>query len=315
MNKISFGLIGFGKHSEKVWLPTLQKNQSIKLLGISSSKFDIENKFYQNTEIKLHSSHEELITDPKIDAVLISTENKLHAAQICLALKHNKHIICEKPLSYTKEDIQNILSFKSKDSIVCCSFMYRHHPQWTYLKNWFRENRDKPWIIEGKFQYTLNDPKNFRAQFPGGGPILDGACYLIDALEYLEIEEPTETKIISHKQNNLIHSANISMKFGDNQFANFFCSQEHINQQSFSIQTPNAEVILDSPFICPKGKKVNLQITSIVGKKKTDSIKFEFTDCYSRQLSTFIESINSRELITPLTDGVNNSLWLSEINT
>ena len=52
-----------------------------------------EFKFHQYT-----TSYETMLADSDIDIIAIYTPDHLHAAHIKLALEHNKHVICTKPL-------------------------------------------------------------------------------------------------------------------------------------------------------------------------------------------------------------------------
>lgn len=50
------------------------------------------------------SDLQELLADPDIDAVYISTTNEKHLSQAFVAVKAGKHVLCEKPLALTLED-------------------------------------------------------------------------------------------------------------------------------------------------------------------------------------------------------------------
>lgn len=53
---------------------------------------------------KAYGSHEELLNDPEIDIVYISTVNALHYKWAKAALEHGKHVVCEKPCTTSEAD-------------------------------------------------------------------------------------------------------------------------------------------------------------------------------------------------------------------
>lgn len=53
---------------------------------------------------RAYGSHEELLNDPDVDIVYISTVNALHYKWAKAALEHGKHVVCEKPCTTSEED-------------------------------------------------------------------------------------------------------------------------------------------------------------------------------------------------------------------
>jgi len=56
------------------------------------------------------TDYREMIADPAIDAVIIASPDQLHREMIRDCLAAGKHILCEKPLALTREDIEAIVA-------------------------------------------------------------------------------------------------------------------------------------------------------------------------------------------------------------
>ncbi|MGD0089681.1 MAG: Gfo/Idh/MocA family oxidoreductase [Planctomycetota bacterium] len=63
-------------------------------------------------------SFEELLETPNVEALVISTGGKFHAAQALAGLKHRLHIFVEKPLCSTPAEVQALLAMQRKTGLV-----------------------------------------------------------------------------------------------------------------------------------------------------------------------------------------------------
>jgi 1,5-anhydro-D-fructose reductase (1,5-anhydro-D-mannitol-forming) len=69
-------------------------------------------------------SLEELLADPEVDAVYISTTNELHAPQVIAAARAGKHVLCDKPLATTLADAEAMERACREAGVV---FATNHH--------------------------------------------------------------------------------------------------------------------------------------------------------------------------------------------
>lgn len=81
---------------------------------------------------------ETIVTRPDIDIVLICTPPDTHANIGISALKAGKHVLCEKPLTRTVEEAQQLLNVAESSGLTLkCGFNHRHHPAITKAKQLF----------------------------------------------------------------------------------------------------------------------------------------------------------------------------------
>jgi predicted dehydrogenase len=52
------------------------------------------------------ADYAEVLADPAIDAVILTTPNSLHTAQVAAAARAGKHVFCEKPLALTRAEAE-----------------------------------------------------------------------------------------------------------------------------------------------------------------------------------------------------------------
>jgi len=73
---------------------------------------------------KLTTSPQELIADPELDIIDICSPNNYHAPQAIAALKAGKHVLCEKPLAPTAEEIRGMIAARDESGKL---LMTAHH--------------------------------------------------------------------------------------------------------------------------------------------------------------------------------------------
>nr|MBA3686655.1 Gfo/Idh/MocA family oxidoreductase [Planctomycetota bacterium] len=76
------------------------------------------------------SDFAEVLADPGLDLVHICTPHAAHADQVVAALAAGKHVICEKPLATTPDDIARMLAAAraaaTRSRPLICSGIYQH---------------------------------------------------------------------------------------------------------------------------------------------------------------------------------------------
>ncbi len=90
------------------------------LYGISASNLENARKYADKFGfVRAFGSDEELINCPEIDAVDICTPNIYHYGQLKSAIAAGKHIYCEKPLTVTAAEADEICALAEKTGKVC----------------------------------------------------------------------------------------------------------------------------------------------------------------------------------------------------
>src|SRR5215210_5613997 len=64
---------------------------------------DLARDFAAEMQFALGTSYEDVLADPKIDALVLATPHTRHRAQVEAAAARRKHVFCEKPFALNKE--------------------------------------------------------------------------------------------------------------------------------------------------------------------------------------------------------------------
>ncbi|MFP4286154.1 MAG: Gfo/Idh/MocA family protein [Candidatus Izemoplasmataceae bacterium] len=125
---MNFGVIGAGRIAKK-FSDAVRNNQgNLYAIASRSSK---RAKEYQETYgfDKAYDDYEKMLQDNQVDCVYIATPHGLHYEHMMLALKHNKHILCEKAFTLnTKQAIEVFTLAKEKSLFVMEAMWTRFLP-------------------------------------------------------------------------------------------------------------------------------------------------------------------------------------------
>ena len=165
---------------------------------------------------KAYGSYEDLLEDPEVDVIYNSLPNHLHTEWTLKAIRHGKHVLCEKPICLKSSDV-DLIKHESEDRGVCVTegFMYRHHPRIRKIKNMILEG-DLGQVLRLKVShhFMLQGDTNIRLDPAlGGGALADLGCYAVNIMRFLTGHEPIRVSGQCRK----------SLRGADT----FFCGQLH----------------------------------------------------------------------------------------
>eukprot|EP00404_Azadinium_spinosum_P036303 CAMPEP_0180655204 /NCGR_PEP_ID=MMETSP1037_2-20121125/55142_1 /TAXON_ID=632150 /ORGANISM="Azadinium spinosum, Strain 3D9" /LENGTH=185 /DNA_ID=CAMNT_0022681601 /DNA_START=67 /DNA_END=620 /DNA_ORIENTATION=- len=111
MTRYRWGCIGTGNIAmamaqQLARLPEAHKEVICSASGKSASAIKSEQVKYGYARA---TSLDELVSDPEIDIVYVASANTAHAAHCLAALRGGKHVLCEKPMSMTVAEAEEML--------------------------------------------------------------------------------------------------------------------------------------------------------------------------------------------------------------
>jgi predicted dehydrogenase len=192
---LSWGLLSTARINKAVIDP-LRNSTRNRLHGIASRTESRAVDYAKQWDIpQAYASYEQLLDDPEIDVVYNPLPNHLHAEWTIKAAQAGKHVLCEKPLALSVEEVDAIRSAAEGTGVVVAeAFMYLHHPQTSLVRQLIEDgNIGDLILIQGSFSFYLNRQDDIRLKPEmGGGSIWDVGCYPISYARYLVGEEPEE---------------------------------------------------------------------------------------------------------------------------
>ena len=96
---MNIGIIGCGKIAQTRHIPEYYANKNATLVGYYDFIYERAEDMARQYGGRAFSTVEELLACPDIDAVSICTANNAHAEMTIAAMRHGKHVLCEKPMA------------------------------------------------------------------------------------------------------------------------------------------------------------------------------------------------------------------------
>lgn len=114
---LKLGVIGVGVGAAEM-LPPMERASYIDLFAGADIDPDVRERFksrYPNARV--YASAEELVADPEVEAVWISTPNRFHAPMTILAANHGKHVVVEKPMALDIKQAEEMVEACEKNGV------------------------------------------------------------------------------------------------------------------------------------------------------------------------------------------------------
>ncbi len=123
--EISTAVIGYGLGGRVFHAPFVSAVPGLRLATIMQRKGDEAARAYPS--VKISRSLDEVLTDPAIALVVVSTPNETHFALAKQALAAGKHVVIDKPFSTTSEEALELGALAKSKGLLVVPF---HNRRW-----------------------------------------------------------------------------------------------------------------------------------------------------------------------------------------
>jgi predicted dehydrogenase len=193
--RVRWGVLSTARINDLV-LEGARGSDQVEVVAVASRDRERAERYARDHGIdRAHSSYEALLADPEIEAVYIPLPNGMHVPWAVRALQAGKHVLCEKPLSRRRADVEEAFDVAEETGrLLMEGFMYRHNPQSRRLRELVDAGAvGRPQVVRAAFSFSMSDPEvNVRnsAELEGGA-LMDVGCYCVSGLRLLAGEPNT----------------------------------------------------------------------------------------------------------------------------
>jgi predicted dehydrogenase len=188
--KLKVGLIGTGLIS-RLHAPGWQASTHAELVAasdIDTDKLQIWGKTHGVTRLAIDPAT--LLNDPEIDIIDICTPNRQHTSLVIAALEAGKHVICEKPLAPTPQEIRQMIEARDRSGKL---LMTAQHFRFTRISQAMKAEiatgvlgdvyHARSWML--RRNNFVCSPTFILKEYSGGGPCIDIGVHILDLTLWL----------------------------------------------------------------------------------------------------------------------------------
>jgi predicted dehydrogenase len=252
MRKLRWGLLSTARINRAV-IPPMRGSLRSEVKAVASRDVIKAREYAREWHIPhAYGAYEELLARADIDAIYNPLPNHLHAEWSIRAAQAGKHVLCEKPLALTLDEVEAMTAAAKQHQVVIAeAFMYQHHPQTLKVLDLLeQETIGELLLIKGAFTFSLDRPDDVRWVLEwGGGSIWDVGCYPISFTRLVAQAEPAEVfgwQVTGSTGIDVVFSG--QMRFASGLLAQFDCGFRAPYRTALEIVGTKGSLELGSPF-------------------------------------------------------------------
>ncbi|WP_449540349.1 Gfo/Idh/MocA family protein [Ferdinandcohnia sp. Marseille-Q9671] len=225
---MKIGIISFAHMHATSYASVLKKMKGVTLAGIADDNEERGQKYSKLFDTTYYKNYQELL-DSDVDAVIVTSENSLHHQHVVAAANAGKHVLCEKPLATTLQDMEEMIRVCEQNKVLLgTAFPVRFNTPIQQAKKWLDQGALGDILaIKGTNRGTNPGGWFIDKEKSGGGAVLDHTVHVVDIMRWVT---GAEVKEVYAEIGNLYidhpidDSGILTMEFTNGMFATLDCS-------------------------------------------------------------------------------------------
>lgn len=313
-------MIGLGKMGLS-HLAIVRAHPEVELVAACDTMAYLTDVLGKHTGLKCYADLDEMLAKEALDAVVVSTPSRLHAAMVGKALERGLHVFCEKPFVLDIADGERLVELATQRGLVTqVGYHYRFVAAFQEAARVVRSGAlgTVHHVRAEAYGPVVLKPKGGTwrsAKSEGGGALYDYACHAIDLLNFVAGVPAAVSGVVRHG----VFSRDVEDEvYCSLHYANGASGQLCVNWSDESFRKMSTKVSVWGTHGRVTADRQECQIylrephSGLPGAPKGWSVRYT-TDLtkevwfylrgeeYSEQIDYFVQSVKARRL-----DGENN---------
>ncbi len=224
MERLGAAIIGCGAVAEE-YVKAFQKDQRSEVRALVSRNPANAQRYRDryNLQCAIETDAEKMLRMKDVDIVVVCTPHDTHTRYVVAAAEARKHIIIEKPVALTMDDVRKQLQAVRKNKVkTIVSFVLHWNPLLMSIDKLIEGGTlGNIFMVEVDYLHRIwmtPQQKWLASSKQSGTAILTGGCHAVDALRWFARSEAVEVDAYQVKTENPIEypgTISVNIKFQD----------------------------------------------------------------------------------------------------
>ena len=257
---------------------------------------------------KLYTDYQALLDDENVDAVYLPLPNGIHMEWVKKAAAAGKHILCEKPMALTEEQVREMFAAAKEHGVLLEeAYAYRH----AQLVQKVKEIVDSGAI--GRIRYLESKHSTFDTNRSGiryqkgngGGAVYDGTCYNVSLASYLFGKDPEDMSVYCgfDKETGVDVSDAVMLRYEEGVTAMLYAGLDAYRRGCYSILGETGRIDVDHKFNSSGVCHIRVSTGARPqGAEYVDETTTEYTiwvdDNYKKEIELFSDAVLNGSALT-----------------
>ncbi len=207
---------------------TLRGMKGVTLYAVGSRTLEKAQAFAKENKAKMaYGSYQELCMDPKVDFIYVATPHSEHFDNVCLALKYDKPVICEKPFALNEKQAKAMFKMAAQKDLLLAEAMWtRFIPLGNKLKEIISSNKiGDIQMVTADLSFNIAWKQRIQELSLGGGALLDLGIYGLTFATMVLGDDVTDISSVATMSDSGVDMQDcITLKYRTGQIAAITCS-------------------------------------------------------------------------------------------
>ena len=318
---VRWGVLGCSGIGKSRTIPGLLSCENAELYAIAGRNEE-KLKVYAEpfAPKKLYTDYQALLDDENVDAVYLPLPNGIHMEWVKKAAAAGKHILCEKPMALTEEQVREMFAAAKEHGVLLEeAYAYRH----AQLVQKVKEIVDSGAI--GRIRYLESKHSTFDTNRSGiryqkgngGGAVYDVTCYNVSLASYLFGKDPEDMSVYCgfDKETGVDVSDAVMLRYEEGVTAMLYAGLDAYRRGCYSILGETGRIDVDHKFNSSGVCHIRVSTGARPqGAEYVDETTTEYTiwvdDNYKKEIELFSDAVLNG---TPLTISEEESLRTARV--
>ena len=257
---------------------------------------------------KLYTDYQALLDDENVDAVYLPLPNGIHMEWVKKAAAAGKHILCEKPMALTEEQVREMFAAAKEHGVLLEeAYAYRH----AQLVQKVKEIVDSGAI--GRIRYLESKHSTFDTNRSGiryqkgngGGAVYDVTCYNVSLASYLFGKDPEDMSVYCgfDKETGVDVSDAVMLRYEEGVTAMLYAGLDAYRRGCYSILGETGRIDVDHKFNSSGVCHIRVSTGARPqGAEYVDETTTEYTiwvdDTYKKEIELFSDAVLNGSALT-----------------